>query len=48
MVVIMPSIIMTSGGLHAINLCCTIIGLSYTMTAQHKSNMNLRLLFVLL
>ena len=23
---------------HAINLCCTIVGPSYTMSAQHKSN----------
>ena len=23
---------------HALNLCCIIVGPSYTMTAQHKSN----------
>ena len=30
----MPSIIMTS----TCNLCCIIVGPSYRMTAQHKSN----------
>ena len=32
-----PSIMMTSR-LHAINLCCIVVGLSFTMSAQHNSN----------
>ena len=32
-----PSIMMTSR-LHAISLCCFVVGLSFTMSAQHKSN----------
>ena len=33
---------------HAINLHCIIVGPSYTMMAQHKATLDMRLLLVLL